>query len=326
LRRLTGQEIDAYLDHFIAKYVHLVNPIAGEAKQIALERVRRFLSQVDTDEVRSAQDFADGVIEEIKIAYEGNFATPRAETVIKRATKEIYEFYRLRDTSVFGDASKIPRLKFGAADTRAVRFFNGVDHWYLSGMVDNRRPALEKFLKDEYVEKGRALFGRGASGEMLDDFRRAAGGKLDSLNDHGVKTIINSSVQRIRSYANINQLRQGRYKWGRIVPTMDERTSPICIYFGEPPPKYIRVGVAASTIDRLTKLAPGDYALELYKSEQGKAYSVNPLEYVKDRIGTNGVIEDSLVAEGRGFPPYHPNCRTRVEGVETAVGDEGPSE
>jgi len=48
----------------------------------------------------------------------------------------------------------------------------------------------------------------------------------------------------------------------------------------------------------------------------GKAYSSDSVNYVKDRIGSDGVIEDSLVAEGRGFPPYHPNCRTRVFGVD----------
>lgn len=290
-----------------------------------MARLQRFLQASDTDDFSSANDFADAVVEEIKIAYKGSFSTPRAEAVVRRTTKEIYTFYRLRDSAVFGDAA-VPKLKLGTADTRAVRFFKEVDHWYLSGIVDNRRPELHKLLHDEYIAKGRQLFGRGVSGEMLDDFRRAAGGKLDNINDFGVKTIINSSVQRIRSYANINQLRQGRYKWGRIIPTMDERTSPICIYFGQPPPKYVRIGVAASTIDRLTKLEPGDYALELYKSERGKAYSSDPLGYVKDRISDKGVVEDSLVKEGRGFPPYHPNCRTRVEGMSKAFGDEVPDE
>jgi hypothetical protein len=73
--------------------------------------------------------------------------------------------------------------------------------------------------------------------------------------------------------------------------------------------------VAAETIDRLTELEPGDYAKELYKSEQGRSFASDPVNYVKDRISDDGLIDDSLVAEGRGFPPYHPRCRTRVEGV-----------
>lgn len=77
----------------------------------------------------------------------------------------------------------------------------------------------------------------------------------------------------------------------------------------------MRVGVAAEAVDRLTQLEPGDYALELYKSEPGRAFATDPLGYVKDRVGEDGVIDDALVAEGRGFPPMHPRCRCRLEGV-----------
>jgi hypothetical protein len=282
------------------------------------------LRAADTSDFSSSDDFADAVVEEIQQAYKGSFTTPRAEAIVRRTTKDIYTFYRLRDASPFGDAAK-PTLKFGGADTRALRFLNELDGFYFSSLIDNRRDEVYNVIKQEYLEKGASLFGR-ETGETIDDFRRAVGGKLNNLNDYGVRTIITSSVQRIRNYAHIKSLAQGQFKWGRIVPIMDEKTSPICIYFGEPPTKYVRIGPAAATVDRLTKLEPGDYALEMYKSELGKAYSSNPLEYVRDRIGSNGVVEDSLVEEGRGFPPYHPNCRTRIEGVETAVGDEAPVE
>jgi hypothetical protein len=256
------------------------------------------------------------VVEEVKQAYQGSFKTPRAEKIVRNTTKEIYTFYRLRDTSPFGN-SEAPRLKFGGPDTRAVKFFNELDGFYFSKFVDNRRPELQTFFRNEYLEKGAALFGR-ETGESINDFRIAAGGKLDRINDHGVRTIITSSVQRIRNYAHIRQLGQGSLKWAKIIAILDSKTSPICRYLDG---KYIRIAMAVATVDRLTKLEPGDYALELYQSAAGKAYSANPLEYVKDHVGENGVIADGLVAEGRGFPPYHPNCRSRVEGQDSALGD-----
>jgi len=240
---------------------------------------------------------------------------------VRRTTKDVYTHYRLRDVSPFGDAPK-PKLAFGGPDTRALNFFDSLDNWYLSGMVDNRKGPLQKFLRDEYLEKGAALFGR-QTGETLDDFRKAAGGALDRLNDHGVKTIITSSVQRIRNYAHINSLAQGRFKWGQVIAIIDNRTSPICRFLDG---KYIRIGAAKEAVDRLTKLEPGDYALEMYKSELGRAYSSDPVGYVKDRVGENDVIDANLVAEGRGFPPYHPNCRTRVIGLSAAAGDVLPKE
>ena len=177
--------------------------------------------------------------------------------------------------------------------------------------MDNRRDELKDFLREEYLEKGAALFGRGTK-ESLDDFRAAAGGKLDNLNDRQVRAIITSSVQRIRNYAHINSLRQAKIKRGKIIAIIDERTSEICRALDG---KYINVAVAAEAVDRLTALEPGDYALELYKSELGKAFASDPVNYVKDRIADDGLINDDLVAEGRGMPPYHPRCRTRVEGV-----------
>ncbi len=280
-----------------------------------MQRIHSFLRQSDTVDFRDADDFADAIVDEIKNAYGGSFKTPRAEAVVKRTTKEIYTFYRLRDTSPFGEA-QAPRLTFGGPDTRAINFFNKLDGFYFSSFIDNRSPELHKFIREEYLEKGASLFGR-ETGETLDDFRNAVGGRLRNLNDHAVKTIITSSVQRIRSYAHILSLGQGQYKFGRIAAIMDRKTSPICIRLDG---KYIRIGAAVKTVQRLTKLSPGDYALEMYKSDAGQAYSRDPVAYVESRVGDDGVIDDSLVAEGRGFPPYHPNCRSWIEAVIPGAG------
>lgn len=288
-----------------------MQPIADEARQVALQRIRSWLARSDTSDFSNADDFADAAVEEIRVAYKGSFESARAQAVVRRTTKDIYTWYRLKDSSPFGDATA-SGLKFGGPDTRSIRFFNEVDRWYLSSFIDNRRQDVHDFIRKEYLERGAALFGR-ETGEAINDFRELVGGRLANLNDYGVRTIITSSVQRIRNYAHINSLRQARYKYGKIVAILDRKTSEVCRYLDG---KYIRVKVAAAAVDRLTKLDPGDYALELYKSELGKAYASDPVNYVKDRIGSDGVIEDSLVAEGRGFPPYHPNCRTRVFGVD----------
>jgi hypothetical protein len=126
-------------------------------------------------------------------------------------------------------------------------------------------------------------------------------------------------VQRARTWAHIKQLGQSStIELAKLVATIDNRTTQICIHLDG---KYIRVGVAVAAIDRLTKMDPGEFALEFYKSAVGRAYAQDPVEYVKDRVDANGIIDDSLVEEGRGFPPFHPNCRTRVEGVVPGAGE-----
>jgi hypothetical protein len=70
-------------------------------------------------------------------------------------------------------------------------------------------------------------------------------------------------------------------------------------------------------------LEPGDFALELYESPIGKAISKDPVATIKKFLEDDGkTISDDLVKMGRGFPPFHPNCRTRLEGVIEGVNDE----
>jgi hypothetical protein len=280
-----------------------------------LDRLRDYLRRTDPADVASADDFATALFAEIKVAYKATFDSARAVTIVKRVAAEIYSFYRLRDASPFGEKSPV-RLKFGGPDVRASKFFGELDHFYFSTFVNNSRKEIKDFLRDEYLDKGAALFGR-ETPESLDDFRRSAGGKLDNLNDRAVSTIVHSSVQRIRNYAHVNSLKQARIKLARIVAIVDGKcTSQICPYLDG---KLVRVSVAADAVDRLTEMEPGDYALDLFKSELGRAFANAPVDYVKGRIGDDDIVDDDLVAEGRGFPPFHPRCRCRLHGVVPGV-------
>jgi hypothetical protein len=74
--------------------------------------------------------------------------------------------------------------------------------------------------------------------------------------------------------------------------------------------------VAQKAIERLNRLEPGDFAAELYESAIGKAITKEPVKTIQSFLEDDGkTIDDKLVEMGRGFPPYHPNCRTRMEGI-----------
>jgi hypothetical protein len=292
--------------------LRLVKPLARRARDKALDSIRDFLRGSGPDDFSSADDFGEQLAERIAEAYHAVFDTARAASVVKRTTESIYRFFRLRDASPFGGAEPPVKFRFGGADTRAVTFFNKLDHFYFSTFVDNRSDELKRFLEEQYLDKGAALFGRGTK-EELDDFRRAAAGKLDNISDFNVETIVQSSVQRIRNYAHVNSLAQAKVEYAKIVAIIDGScTTNICPTLDG---KLVRVGKAAEAVDRLTKLAPGDYALELYKNDLGRAFAKDPVGYVKGRVGEDGLIDDDLVEEGRGFPPFHPRCRCRLEGV-----------
>ncbi|HEX8097604.1 MAG TPA: hypothetical protein VF507_06190 [Pyrinomonadaceae bacterium] len=309
---MTEEEIDALLDQYINRYLRLVGPAGGQARDRALDSVRDYLRGASANDFADGDEFADALFERIKDAYGAVFAGRRAETVVKRTTEQIYRFFRLRDKTAFGGEGSPVKLRFGGPDARAVRFFGQLDNFYFSTFVDNSRAEIKDFLREQYLEKGAALFGRGTK-EELDDFRKAAGGKLDKITDFNVETIVQSSVQRVRNYAHVNSLRQARFKLARIRVIEDGRcTTNICPTLDG---KTFRVGAAGGAVDRLTQLDPGDYAKELYKSDLGRAFAKDPVGYVADRVGDDGVIDDDLIAEGRGFPPLHPRCRCWVEGV-----------
>lgn len=300
----------------IEEYLQVISPFADEARDVAIAKLRSYLQQATPADFDSAEDFAAKLFDQIKVAYDGTFASSAAAKAVKQATKAIYTFYRLRDETVFGAEGSPVKLSFGAPDRRAIRFFDDLDHFYFSKYVDNSRAEIKNFLKQEYLEKGAALFGR-ETPESLDDFRKAAAGKLDNINDRGVKLIVQNGVQRIRNYAHINSLRQARIKVATIVAILDQRTSHICRTLDG---KKIRIGVAAETVDRLTELEPGDYAQEMFQTAEAKAMRVANSDpeaaekYFESKV-TDGYVNDDIIESGLGLPPYHPNCRTRLEGV-----------
>jgi len=252
-------------------------------------------------------------------SFSNGWASVRARQAIRSVTRSAYEFYRLKDQSPF-DGEKPPvRLQLGGPDRKSIKFIEDLDHFYFSKFANNTSEPLRKFFTERYFENGAALFGRETT-EELADFRRVAGDRFKNLTDRQTKTIVQTAVQRVRNWAHISSLSQAEIEIARIVATLDARTTELC---RELDGKLIRVGVAQKAIERLNKLEPGEFAIELYESEIGKAISKDPVNTIKQYLEPDGkTISDSLVEMGRGFPPYHPNCRTRLEGVIEGISDE----
>ncbi len=111
--------------------------------------------------------------------------------------------------------------------------------------------------------------------------------------------IVDTSVQRLRCWASVQQMHEAGTQWLEIWAILDGRTSAIC---REMHGRIISVGQAAAAVDWLASLEPGAFAVQL----------------------RNRPAEDDLVAEIRRrgtealgsahlLPPYHPRCRTRVK-------------
>jgi hypothetical protein len=274
--------------------------------------MRDFLRNHEYGDFDSADDFAGQLTDELERAYGTGWGSVRSRQAINSTTRSIYEFYRLRDATPFGDSSPI-RLRLGGPDRVSIRFIGGLDHFYFSKFAPNTSKPLRQFFIERYLERGAPnLFGPDTTDE-LSDFRAAGGEKLKKLTDRQTATIVQTAVQRVRNWAHIGTLSQAEFELARIVATLDARTTELC---EELDGKLIRVGVAQAAIERLNKLEPGEFAKELYESDIGKAISKEPVATIKKFLEDDGnTISDKLVEMGRGFPPFHPNCRTRLEGV-----------
>lgn len=243
--------------------------------------------------------------------FAGRWKKSDAVGTVNSTTRQIYEFYRLRDVTVFGEESPI-KLRLGGPDRASIKFIGKLDHFYFSKFADNTRAPMRRFFVEQYFENGAALFGRESSQELA-DFRAASGDRFKNLTDRQTLTIVQTAVQRTRNWAHIGSMDQAGIATARLVATLDARTTPLCEFLDG---KLVKVGVAQSAIERLNKLPPAEFALELYGSELGKGIAKNPVDTIKRYLEEDGkTLDDEITAAGRGFPPFHPNCRTRMEGV-----------
>lgn len=285
---------------------------AQAAQDLALEMMRQWLTLAKPSDFASETDFADAFFEIVRGAYQEAFESDTAAAAIKKATASTYKFYRLKDDSIFGASGSPVSLAFGAPDLRSLKFFENLDSFYFSKFLRNDDAAkpLRKFLADEYLRKGAALFGR-ETPESLDDFRQAAGGALGNINDKAVYRIAFNSVARIRNWAHVGSLAQAGFELAEYVAVIDKRTTEIC---REIDGKRLRVAPAQARIEQLNQLTPGAFALEVYESTAMRAYRKDPVAWIQQRL-TNGILDDDALAQNIGLPPLHILCRTWLEGV-----------
>ena len=111
---------------------------------------------------------------------------------------------------------------------------NRIDTAYLSQYIQNQdmQGPVMKFLKEQYTEKGEGLFGRG-SAEGISQFRGQFGDELSGMEDWQIRRILDTSVTRMRSYADVRQAVEAGVDL-KVYVTRGERACDICkLHIGE---------------------------------------------------------------------------------------------
>ena len=287
----------------IRKYLGRIDGIVAGGVDDAITAATAAVARLSVD--ASQAEFESAVMDAMEAKLGAAMRSKEMQRAVRAAASEAYSFYRITDQSAL-QGFPAPRsiFEFSGADEKAMAFLGNVDGWYFTKLVDNAtlQTPLRNWLEKEYLSEGAALFGRGGDAQR-EAFRARLGGEAYKLANYEVDRIANSSVQRIRTWGTMEQFAAAKIVEAEIVAVMDDKTSEICQAMDG---RIIPIEVAVEAVRRFTDMEPEEFAASQFESEDGKAFNADPLEYIQ------GKDMAELAAEGRGFPPFHPNCRTDV--------------
>ena len=261
---------------WVEKYMARITPSLQGARQAALDSLAGWMKGLSAPPSEAA--FTKKVQEILGEAYAAVDTAAVSETAA-----DIYSFYKTTEKIVPGIATG-----FTGPDVRAAKFLGELDSYYISKFVKNPDAAasIQNFIKEQYLEGGAGLFGRGAEAQ-IDSFRDLLGQKLVDLEDWQVRRIADTTVQRARNWAHIAQVQDAGITEIEIYePTKD------CALCAAMDGKIIPVENAYSRMMKQAAMKPEEYEAELKMSPPNL-----------------GIVDD-LVARGE-LPPYHPHCRGR---------------
>jgi len=272
---------------FLNQYLSDIVEIDEATRDQIIEELKARASRGEFPEEPEA--FAREVYTTVEKLYPGIARNQGLSDTINNNLQKIYTYYRLSDTSLWGDAPPV-KTSLEMPDKRAQEFLTRMDDIFFSEYVQNEpfKKELTEFLRDEVMEKGFQ-----ATDAVIERFGTAwaDGSELQ------VRRIVDTSVTRVRTFAHIRQMRQAGIKELEIIEIMDRITCGLC---READGKIIRVAIADEIVENALALSP----------EQFKSQYITGIATQREMMSMD--IED-LTREGKGLPPLHPNCRGRTK-------------
>jgi hypothetical protein len=292
------QAVRETIKRFERDYYDAIASYLGDATDEAMNVLRGFLRRSRPSDFRDAEHFAEEAFLLLSRVYQDAFRGGNAQDVLTAQVRSVYEHYRLEDAAAFKKAPEIV-FEMDHIDRRTLGFSHGIDRFYLSKWIFNEptERSIKSYLEDQFIAGGDGIFGR-TSIEAIDEFIRLAQDRAEDLTEYEAQRIISTSVQRLRNWGNIGQMSEAGITVAQIYNPSPE--AEICKYMTKTV-KYLPVAEARDAVDELSQLTPQQFA---------------------DRLGpvTPGMVEgagiESATRSGYGFPPYHPNCKTRLLATE----------
>jgi SPP1 gp7 family putative phage head morphogenesis protein len=249
---------------------------------------------------------ADATVDEwVAIAQQGyeEGATAFQKDMPKVAKKHVppmYKYYR-EDTSIFPkEASSVNSFAFtpptpvlNLPDLRAIEWIQGRDVFYLSKFItdpDTIKLVLE-FIREFHLERGEAI---GDNNLVLSEFINRFVDVLDG-QVWKIRRVLDTSVNSIRSYANVAYMQQAAVAEFKVLEIMDRITCAHCRNMNG---RIFSVSTAAERINTLTQ-----------STDYENIGNIAPFATSIPIADLTGMTSGDLQAKGISTTPFHPSCR-----------------
>lgn len=230
------------------------------------------------------------------------FITP-SKDITKTNVNDSYKYFRT-DKSIFIKKNKektsnsfvdIPKATFSVDDLRSIEFFNKLDNFYLGKFItdEDTKQRILDWINDYYLVNMGAI---GNNQQAIDDFTKEFGDIVTAEN-FKIRRIIDTTINKVRAFSNINYIQQAEVEEFEIVEINDRLTCSWCSSMNG---RVFSVTDAKSIMNDVTSSDPADVP------------NITP-------FATNVKIDEfrtksnqELVSDGICLPAYHPHCRGRV--------------
>jgi len=292
---ISKKRADEVLRSVARRYRREIDKYLEASRVDALRLLRGWLERSNLNDFANEADFARQAFAVLTEGFIDAFNTPEAKASVRLVVDEIYDKFRIEDLGSFRTSPDVT-FTLDAIDQRSKTFMREVDRFYLGKYIfnDPTEASVRKFLEEQFLESGDGLFGR-TSREALDTFIGLASDRIEPLSDMEAQRIINTSVQRMRTWGNIGQLDQAGFEFAELFNPSPE--AEICKFITKPPYNIIPIGAARKSVDEISRLSPEQF--------RGRLQEITPA-----LITSKGIEQATL--DGEGFPPFHPNCKTQV--------------
>lgn len=299
-----NKKLNKFSKEYIGDIKGIFNKAIKSASANAISKV------ANTPGVMTKERFSNIVQIELLSSWAKDFV-PEIKPVVKMNVNEQYKTWR-SDKKPFIDAkvtnsnsfdrvsflSDIPEATFDLLDYRAIDFFENNDNIYLGKFITDAdtQERVKEFVDDWYLKNSAPI---GNNTELIALFEQEFADVL-SIDSYKIRRVLDTTVNKIRNYANVAYLNQAQIESYEIVEVMDQKTCQWCATMNG---KEFSVSKNTELIKNVTAMSPQD------------GVTLTPFATSIKIDDFKNLSSSDLQSKGISLPAFHPHCRGRVVAV-----------